>query len=126
MGVERQRAAVERAEIASMGRLRIPSAAALIVLLLACSEDYRIDMNGFDSGLGVPGGEAARRNLRGALAHFHVPDDALDCMVAEAFKEPQNTLPPREGPAYNWTAEELNTYATTCGVDLTKLWRMAD
>jgi hypothetical protein len=108
-----------------MATLRSASTTAFIVLiaslLLACNEDFRIDLNGFDTDLGVD----EEQGLRGALMDYHVPHSALDCMVTEAFSKPPRRVPGLR-TAYNWTAEELNTFATTCGVDVTTLWRMGD
>jgi hypothetical protein len=110
---------------ASMPTLRAASITVFIALIAtllpACNKDFRLDLNGFDSDLGV----TTEHDLRGTLMDYHVPHEALDCMVTEAFKKPPRTVPGiRE--RYNWTAEELNAFATACGVDLTTLWRMGD
>jgi hypothetical protein len=106
-------------------RARVTAVAILgsSILLIACGDDYRRTLqDGFDHGIGVDGD--VERNFRGAMVHYHMAERDIDCMVSHAFAQPANQ-PSSEQP-YEWSAAELNEFASTCGVDFSRLWYMTD
>lgn len=108
-------------------------AAAAGLVLAACGGSYRKELHdGFPPGPAILVDGDEERNLRAALASYHVPPAGIDCMVVAVRADGRFTVGPGSTavtggrPTVAFTGEELNAYARGCGVDITALWYTSD
>jgi hypothetical protein len=86
------------------------------VVVASCAEKDHYPSDHFTSGFGPQWKAGPEFDLRGFLRRWHVPREEVDCFVATAM---QKATVGDEG----WTADELNSYATVCDVDVSEMWQ---
>ena len=90
--------------------------------MAGCRDSFRRELDdGFPNGIGTAGDPEG--SFRAAMSRYHVSTHDIDCMVSEAFADLSAA---ERSKQFNWSAEQLDGFAATCGVDFSKLWYTAD